>query len=117
MKLYIAGKHKALVVKIVGDLDDHEAENIREIIDNELQKTGAINLVFDLSRTSFMDSSGLGMIMGRYRTVKALGGKIAVAGASETVERIIKMSRVSDLVIMTQTLEEGLEEVSDDAAK
>lgn len=117
MELYIVGKYKALVVKIMGELDDHAAENVRDVIDREMQKTGAINLIFDFSRLSFMDSSGLGVIMGRYKIVKALGGRLAVVGASETVERLIEMSHVSDLLIMSHTLEECLEEVALDAAK
>ncbi len=112
MELYIAGKYKTLVAKIAGELDHHIAAGVRESIDRELQRTGAVNLAFDFSRLSFMDSSGIGVIMGRYKIVTALGGKIIVAGASETVERIINMSGINDLVIMTQNLEETVKEAA-----
>lgn len=117
MEMYIAGKYKALVVKISGELDHHIAGGVREVIDRELQKTGAINLAFDFSRLSFMDSSGIGVIMGRYKIVSALGGKIVVAGASKAVERIINMSGVNDLVIMKENLEDGLKEAAEDVKK
>jgi stage II sporulation protein AA (anti-sigma F factor antagonist) len=112
MELYIIGKYKALIVKIAGELDHHAAAGMREAIDRELQRTGAINLVFDFSRVRFMDSSGIGMIIGRYKIVKSLGGKVVIAGASENTERIIKMSGVTDLLIIAETVEAGLEEVA-----
>lgn len=117
MELYIAGKYKALIAKIAGELDHHIAAGVREGIDRELQRTGAVNLAFDFSHVSFMDSSGIGVIMGRYKIVTALGGKIIVAGASEAVERIINMSGINELVIMAKNVEEGLKEVAVDAKK
>lgn len=117
MELYIAGKYKAIVVTIAGELDHHIAAGVREVIDRELQKTGAINLAFDMSRLSFMDSSGIGVIMGRYKTVTALGGKIVIAGASKTVERIINMSGIRDFVIISKDLEDGLKEAAADVKK
>lgn len=117
MELYIAGKYKALVVKIAGELDHHIAAGVREVIDRELQRTGAVNLAFDFGRLGFMDSSGIGVIMGRYKIVSALGGKIVIAGASKAVERIINMSGINELVIMADTLEEGLEEAAADVKK
>lgn len=110
MELYIAGKYKTLVAKITGELDHHIAAGVRETIDRELQRTGAVNLAFDFSNLSFMDSSGIGVIMGRYKIVTALGGKIFVYGASETVGRIINMSGINELVIMTDELENTIKE-------
>lgn len=110
MELYIAGKYKTLVAKISGELDHHVAAGVRETIDRELQRTGAINLAFDFGNLSFMDSSGIGVIMGRYKIVKALGGKVFVSGASETVGRIINMSGINELVIMTDELENTIKE-------
>lgn len=117
MELYISGKYKAIIAKIVGELDHHVASGVRESIDRELLRTGAVNLAFDFGRVSFMDSSGIGVIMGRYKIVTALGGKIVVAGASETVERIINMSGINELVVMAQSVEEGLKEVTAYAEK
>ncbi len=113
MELYMVGKYKSLVAKIAGELDHHAAENVRDMIDRELQKTGAVNLIFDFSRTSFMDSSGIGVIMGRYKIVTALGGKIVISGASQTVERIIKMSGIGDIIKTVHTVEEAFEEVTE----
>ena len=112
MELSIAGKYRTLVVKLDGDLDHHNAGKFRERIDRELKRTGAINVAFDFGRVSFMDSSGIGLIMGRYKIVHALGGKIIVYGVSDNVRKIINMSGISSLVITAKNLEYGLMEVS-----
>ena len=112
MKLSIAGKYRTLVASLDGDLDHHSAENLRERIDRELNRTGAVNIAFDFSRVSFMDSSGIGLIMGRYKIVRALGGKVIIYGLSDSVRRIIDMSGVGDFVTTAKNLEYGLMEVS-----
>lgn len=112
MKLSIAGKYRTLVAALDGDLDHHSAENLRERIDRELNRTGAVNIAFDFSRVSFMDSSGIGLIMGRYKIVRALGGKVIIYGLSDSVRRIIDMSGVGDFVTTAKNLEYGLMEVS-----
>ena len=112
MELSIAGKYRTLVVKLSGDLDHHSAGKLREKIDRELERTGAVNVAFDFGRVSFMDSSGIGLIMGRYKVVHALGGKIVIYGLSENVRRIIEMSGIDKLVTTAKNLEYGLMEVT-----
>ena len=112
MEISIAGKYRTLVVKLSGDLDHHSAGKLREKIDRELERTGAVNVAFDFGRVSFMDSSGIGLIMGRYKVVHALGGKIVIYGLSENVRRIIEMSGIDKLVTTAKYLEYGLMEVT-----
>lgn len=112
MELSIVGKYRTLVVKLDGDLDHHSAGKLRSRIDRELERTGAINAAFDFSRVSFMDSSGIGLIMGRYKVVHALGGKIIVYGLSDSVRKIIEMSGIGNLITTAKNLEYGLMEVT-----
>lgn len=112
MELSIAGKYRTLIIKLDGDLDHHSAGKLRERIDRELKRTGAINAAFDFSHVSFMDSSGIGLIMGRYKVVQALDGKIIIYGLSDNVRRIINMSGIGPLVTTAKNLEYGLMEVS-----
>lgn len=112
MELSISGKYRTLVIKLNGDLDHHSAGKLRERIDRELERTGAINAAFDFTHVSFMDSSGIGLIMGRYKIVHALGGKIVIYGLSDNVRRIIEMSGINKLVITAKNLEYGLMEVT-----
>ena len=110
MELYLSGKYRALVVRVSGEIDHHAAAGIREVVDRELSRTGAKNVAFDLGAVAFMDSSGIGMIMGRAKNTSALGGRTIVYGASENIKRIISMSGLNNLVTVAESLEDGLKE-------
>lgn len=85
-------KNRTLIIHLKEDLDHHNAIWIREKADKILEQKNVINIIFDFDKVSFMDSSGIGVIMGRYKKVIFIGGKIAVAGVSETINRIFTIS-------------------------
>lgn len=109
MELNIIGKYRLLNVSLAGEVDHHAASGIRSAVDRELQRTGVKNLAFDFSKVTFMDSSGIGVIMGRYRIVKLLGGQVYIYGASAEIRRIIEMSGIQQIVTVGQTLDECME--------
>lgn len=88
----------ALVVKIRGEIDSQSATRLRRKIDIEYDCANVRNMVFDLSEVDFMDSSGIGLIIGRYKRVSALGGVIKIKGANKTVRRIIELSGLGRIV-------------------
>lgn len=67
-----------LVIKISGEIDHHGADIVRRSMDREIMSIQTKHVVFDLSSLTFMDSSGIGMLMGRYRSVKLLGGHVGI---------------------------------------
>ncbi|MBE5791887.1 MAG: STAS domain-containing protein [Clostridia bacterium] len=89
---------KTLTVRLSGELDQHMAEKIRNTIDSEILKSGANNLVFDMSESTFMDSSGIGMLIGRYKLMKRRNGGVEVMGMQENVMRIFKMSGLNQIM-------------------
>ena len=111
MELFLSGKHHTIIVKIYGELDHHAAIGVRESVDRELGRMGARNVAFDLSKVTFMDSSGIGVIMGRYKITKALGGRVIVYGASGDVKRIIEMSGIDSIAVVADSEEAGMREV------
>lgn len=88
----------ALVIKIQGEIDSKSATHLRRKIDIEYDCANVRNMVFDLKDVSFMDSSGIGLIIGRYKRVSALGGTIKIKGANKTVRRIIELSGLGRIV-------------------
>lgn len=100
MKIIISGKDKLITAIPAGELDHHAAKQIRTKIDDEIMRSGAINLAFDLSKISFMDSSGVGVIIGRYKKISALGGKVYLYGMNENVEKLCRMSGLDRLTVM-----------------
>ena len=94
MKFELARSGNLLIVQVAGELDHHFADEIRMRIDAEIMKPPIRNILFDFNRLSFMDSSGLGMIMGRYKKIKALGGKAWIICNNPNATRILEMSGV-----------------------
>ncbi len=97
----------ALVISLEADLDHHLANRLRDEIDGFID-SGIHKIIFDFDKVSFMDSSGIGLIMGRYRRL-AGNGAIAVTGAHFSVKRIIEISGLHKLVKQFSSEEEAKE--------
>ena len=91
---------KSATVFIKGDIDHHTAKEIREQIDSYLQEQAVSVLNLDFSGVQFMDSSGIGLIMGRYRLMKMLNGTIKVINIPEHLKRLIKISGLLGLGVI-----------------
>lgn len=94
MIIELSGEDRLLTVRMDGELDHNSAEVVKTCIEKEIRRTGALNIAFDFSGVSFMDSSGIGLVMGRYKTAKSLGGKIILYGMNSYIERIMRMSGI-----------------------
>ena len=85
-------------VRLSGELDHHSAEQTRIMLDTLLKDVTVRELVLDLSDMSFMDSAGLGVILGRFRKLSMRGGKLIVKGMNTSVDRIFQMSGLYAIV-------------------
>ncbi|MGV8145717.1 MAG: anti-sigma F factor antagonist [Alkaliphilus sp.] len=92
MKLFHEVKGNKLIVTLSGELDHHVAKSIRAELDELILRKSTKNLIFDMSQLQFMDSSGIGVILGRYKNIMRKGGKVAVVNVSDRIERIFSMS-------------------------
>jgi stage II sporulation protein AA (anti-sigma F factor antagonist) len=79
------------------ELDHHLADEMRDVIDTVIEERGVRHIIFDFSRIGFMDSSGIGLIMGRYKKIYETG-TISIAGANESIQRILLISGLHKLV-------------------
>lgn len=102
-----------LVISLRDDLDHHLANQLRDEIDAYVD-AGINKLLFDFERVSFMDSSGIGLIMGRYRKMNGKG-TIAVAGVQFSVKRILEISGLHKLVRQFVTQAEAFEYLKEEA--
>ena len=75
-------KDKQLLVEITEDIDHHVAEKIRRKIDEQITRYMPRKTVFDFSRVTFMDSAGIGMLIGRYKMMKLIGGSLEIVNIS-----------------------------------
>jgi len=87
-----------LTVFLSGEIDHHAATSIRSEIEKQLNDPTILKLLLDFSKVSFMDSSGIGMIIGRYKTMKARKGEMASTGLSSSVERIYRVGGLHRII-------------------
>ncbi len=91
-------KNDTLTVVMDRDLDHHNALEIKDKVDYYIYRGDAKNIIFDFENTAFMDSSGIGVVMGRYRLVKPLGGVVKVRNIKGNVDRIFLISGLYKII-------------------
>ena len=91
-------RNEVLTAKLCGDIDHHCAVGIRETIDMQLQSLRPMILKLDFSRVPFMDSSGIGLILGRVRMMKHWNGQVMICNITEDISKMAKIAGVFSLV-------------------
>lgn len=99
MQLEITREGAVLTAALIGELDHHAAADLRQKIDAATLSCRPRRLIIDLARLTFMDSSGIGLIMGRYRLMGSIGGEVRLAGVNPRMERMIRLSGLDKLPI------------------
>lgn len=102
MKQKIIVKNNGIIVNMPSEIDHHVAEKIKKEVDYKIEFDCISNVVFDFSNTQFMDSSGIGLILGRLKMVGYLGGNVSVINVSENVFRIMNMAGINKMVQVKQ---------------
>lgn len=87
-----------VTVFLFGEIDHHNAQTINQKIDKIIESEGAKHLVLDFHKVSFMDSSGIGVVLGRYKRMTARAGKISMIGATPLIKKIFVLSGVDKLI-------------------
>lgn len=103
-------KGNTLILIISGDVDHHSSEIIKQIADKRIMENNIRNIIFDFSKSTFMDSSGIGVVIGRYKLVNMAGGRIAAVNINPTIDRIFVISGLNKIIERYDTVEDALME-------
>jgi stage II sporulation protein AA (anti-sigma F factor antagonist) len=95
----ITNTGKSLIVALSGEIDHHSLKTLRGSIDAQLEQFTPGLVVLDFEKVGFMDSSGIGLILGRKRIAESYGGKVALRNASGYVERLINLAGLGFMVM------------------
>ena len=98
MELYVEFDGSTLIFRLIGELDEHSAEFVKRKLDEKLVNNDYSAVVFDLSRLSFMDSTGIGVIIGRYKIINKHNKRAYVKNPSPTVDKIFRMSGLYEII-------------------
>ena len=91
-------EEKRLIFEITEEMDHHVVEKIRKRTDYEIQRLIPKEVIFDFTKVKFMDSAGIGLILGRYKQVASLGGEMKIVNPNERIKKILEMSGVMKVV-------------------
>lgn len=108
MNLQIELKNGVMTAVLRGDLDHHAADRLREQIDDTARKVKPRVLRLDFSGVPFMDSSGIGLILGRVRLVSLWNGRVAVSGLSPQLRRMAELSGIASLASLEEEEKEAV---------
>ena len=97
MNVFFEKENKNLTFEITEEIDHHKAELLRKELDYEIQRYMPRKVVFDFNKVSFMDSAGIGMVLGRYKMMKMLGGSIEIKNTNNSLKRIFEMSGINKI--------------------
>lgn len=97
MAVKIESEHKKIRAFILGEIDHHSAVLIRKNIDNVICRKKPELLILDFGEVTFMDSSGIGLVMGRFKLMKSIGGEIRVENLSPGAYKIMRLAGIERL--------------------
>lgn len=89
---------KLLVFKITDEIDDCNVQKIRRKADYEIERHIPRKVIFDFNQVSFMDSAGIGLLIGRYKNARAIGAKVELKNVNKSIYKILKMSGITRLI-------------------
>jgi stage II sporulation protein AA (anti-sigma F factor antagonist) len=102
-------KQEVLCIRLSGELDHHTADELRSKVVNAIESHDIRHIVLNLERVSFMDSSGLGVILGRYKQIKQVNGEMVVCAISPPIQRLFDMSGLFKIIRLEPTEENALQ--------
>lgn len=102
MEVIFRVTENVLIACVKGDVDHHSAAPLRHTIDESMRAFSLKNLVIDFSEVDFMDSSGIGVVLGRYKRIERSGGKFCISGCSAHIRKILEISGVLSLIPVTE---------------
>ena len=111
LQIKLQMKGLTLIASLGGELDHHSAKKVKDMLEAAIINKAAQNLVFDLTNLTFMDSSGIGVIIGRYKLIKSLGGNVCIASNNSSINRLISLSGLMRLMEVYETADLATESI------
>lgn len=110
LKIYNDGSR--ITAAFSGDIDHHAAREYRAVLDDVISRSRPELLVFDMNEVGFMDSSGIGLILGRLKSVRAVGGELLIKNTRREIAEVIRISGLSALLVEPDPKKKGLSQTA-----
>ena len=100
-----------LIVELIGELDHHSAEEVRVKIDDRIDRDNIKKVILNFRNVTFMDSSGIGVVIGRYRKLKNKDGHIPVVEVNKRVDKVFALSGLYKIIKQYKNVQEAMESI------
>ena len=97
MSVKIINEDNKVIALLSGEIDHHNAKSLRQDIDFSLRENQPEELIMDFSEVGFMDSSGIGLVMGRYKLMQEIGGNLVVRNPPPHLKKVMRLSGIDRL--------------------
>jgi len=100
-----------LIVDLIGELDHHSAEEVRVKIDDRIDRDNIRKVILNFNEVVFMDSSGIGVVIGRYKKMKNRDGSLCVAKINKSVSKVFEISGIKKLINIFDNIDEAINSI------
>ena len=100
MPVIIDTEENTVIAHLSGEVDHHNAAELRSDIDLAIERHRPQTLVLDFDGVTFMDSSGIGLVMGRYKAVKSLGGCVIIENTGSQIRKVMRLAGLDRLAVI-----------------
>ena len=100
MPVIIDTEENTVIAHLSGEIDHHSAKEIRGDIDLAIERCRPSRLILDFDGVTFMDSSGLGLVMGRYKAVKLCGGCVIIENTGSQIKKVMRLAGLDRLAVI-----------------
>lgn len=108
LQCYFEMKDNVLIIRLDGELDHHEASHLKEEWQKKMIQFRANDVVLNVENITFMDSSGIGVILGRYKEITAVGGELVICSINPAIERLFQLSGLFKIIRYEEKEEHAL---------
>ena len=99
MNISYQNEGKNLKIVLNGELDHHEARDVSNALDRLISEVSPAGVIFDFKGVSFMDSTGIGVLLGRYKLLKSINAEVYLTNPSQTIDRLLKLSGIYNVIV------------------
>lgn len=96
---------KQLIFEITEEIDHHTTEKIRRKMDNEIQRYMPKRVIFNFNNVTFMDSAGIGMLIGRYKIARMFGATAELVNVKPSIRKVFEMCGILKIIPITENFE------------
>jgi stage II sporulation protein AA (anti-sigma F factor antagonist) len=108
LQMNLEHRRRTLIVRLKGELDHHTADTVKARMEDAIKKHSVLHVVLSMKELIFMDSSGLGVILGRYKLIKSLGGQMVVCDVNPAVYRLFELSGLFKIISIQENEKQAL---------